>query len=300
MLKYRSVFVLGAGASVAPFAYPTGIELSKRIMSLLQPGSNFHSHLKDDLLRCQLREQDLFQFRSAFFQSGKNSIDAFLEHRTDLTQIGRMIIAATLIGYEIQEKLFSYENNWLRTLYNNLTAPFDAFGDNPISFVTFNYDRVVEQFLFTALQSTYNRTADDCKSILDRIPIIHLHGQLEYLPWQGIGAGRSYSCATSDPASIVSSADKIKIIHEEITDGRDKEFFRAKALIAQAERIFLLGFGFHPLNVSRLGIREFRRNAIATGVGLMSGERGLIASLCEGKVTFAPGDCDQTVREFVE
>ena len=109
MIKYRSVFVLGAGASVRPFEYPTGIELSKHITNLLQP--NIGSRLKDDLRGCEIQEQQLYSFRDAFLRSGKNSIDAFLEHRPDLVQIGRMIIAATLIGYENEEKLFSYENN---------------------------------------------------------------------------------------------------------------------------------------------------------------------------------------------
>lgn len=47
---------------------------------------------------------------------------------------------------------------------------------------------------------------------------------------------------------------EIKVVHEDITDGRDKE--GAKELLADAERIYLLGFGFGGRNVERLGLRD--------------------------------------------
>ena len=47
--------------------------------------------------------------------------------------------------------------------------------------------------------------------------------------------------------------DEIKVIHEDITD-RDKDFNNAKDLIANAERIYLMGFGFGRKNVERLGL----------------------------------------------
>jgi len=296
MIKNRSVFILGAGASVKPFEYPTGIELSKHITELLRPG--IQNQLKNNLLGCEIQEHKLYEFRDAFLRSGKNSIDAFLEHRSDLVEIGRTIIAATLIGYEIEKKLFSFQNNWLRTLYNKLSTSFDEFGSNPISFVTFNYDRVVEQFLFTSLRNSYNRPEEECKTVLANIPIIHLHGQLDFLPWQG--QGRPYSHLTTDRESIISSAAKIKIINEDITGGRDKDFARAKELIGVAQRIYLLGFGFHPLNIARIGIAEFKKSALATGVGLIQREKKVISSACNDKVSFVGGDCNQTVREFVQ
>jgi len=64
MIKNRSVFILGAGASVKPFEYPTGIELSKRITELLRPG--IQNQLKNNLLGCEIQEHKLYEFRDAF------------------------------------------------------------------------------------------------------------------------------------------------------------------------------------------------------------------------------------------
>jgi DNA-binding MurR/RpiR family transcriptional regulator len=62
---------------------------------------------------------------------------------------------------------------------------------------------------------------------------------------------------------------EIKVVHEDITDVRDKEFTKAKELLADATRIYLLGFGFGSRNVERLGLREMapgRTMAIAVGL----------------------------------
>jgi hypothetical protein len=56
------------------------------------------------------------------------------------------------------------------------------------------------------------------KSILDRIPIIHLHGQLGQLPWQG-DKGRPFYHGIEATDDLLPAIQGIKIIHEDITDG---------------------------------------------------------------------------------
>src|SRR5579871_4858800 len=96
MLSKPTALVLGAGAS-KPFGFPTGFELSERLLSLLQPGNpgfntlQHHGGFEPDAINV---------FRDTFYYSGKNSVDAFLEHRSDFVTIGKTATAAVLIGFE--------------------------------------------------------------------------------------------------------------------------------------------------------------------------------------------------------
>src|ERR1700742_4305796 len=160
MLIKPTVLVLGAGAS-KPFQFPTGVELSTQLVDQLQPQQRSYESLVTGF---DLPGQKIAEFREAFFYSGKNSVDAFLEHRTEFLPIGKAATAAILVGYEHPWHLFRYDNNnWLRYLYNNLNTSFDDFGSNRLAIVTFNYDRTVEHFFFTSLKNTYGRSDDECR-----------------------------------------------------------------------------------------------------------------------------------------
>jgi hypothetical protein len=109
---------------------------------------------------------DITTFRDAFLYSGKSSVDAFLEHRIEFLDIGKAAIAETLITWERPEVPYTVPNNWLMYLYARMNSEFDEFGTNPISFITFNYDRLLEYFLFTSLYNTYGKGAEDCSAVL--------------------------------------------------------------------------------------------------------------------------------------
>jgi hypothetical protein len=295
MLTTPTVLVLGAGASV-PFGFPTGAGLSRLVSSGLRPGNHPYNVLVQD---GGFSKIEVLQFREEFTFSGKNSVDSFLEHRTDLMHIGKAATAAVLIGYENREKLFSYEpDNWLRYLYNNLNASFDeVWFKSPFNHHVY-YDRSVETFLFEALKNTYKQTDAACKAALDQIPIIHLHGRLGFLPWQDV-KGRPYT-SHLDQQSLSASIEEIKIIHEDISDGRDKDFERAKQLMHETNRIVLMGFGYNRININRLGLTDLKGNvAIGTMVGFGSQERASINEACGGKISLHDGDCIHFVREFI-
>ena len=174
MLKTKAVLVLGAGALV-PFNFPTGIQLSEKIM-----GAGKHTLVE----RLHFAAEDVDTFKNTFYRSGKNSVDGFLEHRPEFMRIGKACTAMCLIPSEEEQQYFRFGDSWLRVLYNNLNTSFEGFADNKLAFVTFNYDRTIEHFLFTALQNSHDKPDEDFTKILDAIPIIHLHGSLGSLPWQ--------------------------------------------------------------------------------------------------------------------
>ena len=296
MLSKRTAFVLGAGAS-APYGFPTGAQLSSQVISGLQPGQSVWASLIGSL---GIAEGDLVSFRDAFRYSGKQSVDAFLEHRGEYLTIGKAATAQVLIRYESTDSLFDSNGNWYRYVFNKLNSQIGAFGENAVSFITFNYDRSLEQFLFTALKNTYGVSDEMCADLLKDIPIIHLHGRLGYLPWQDGGKTRPYSLEPTAEA-LRTSIENIKIIHENISDGRDEDFSVAKTILDRAERVYFLGFGYDQTNMMRLGISDLDQGkASGTAMGLGDAEIHNVRSLCNNRILLpnATVDCSGFLRTY--
>jgi hypothetical protein len=295
MIKRPTVMVLGAGASV-PFKFPTGLELSNQMVISLQLGNSSSNALNRDI---GFGIEEINEFRDAFFMSGKNSIDSFLEHRPEFLRIGKAAISATLIPYERSDRVFSYESdNWLRYTFNQMSARFEDFAENRLSIVTFNYDRVVEHFFFTSLKNSYGKHENECVEMLKHIPIIHLHGRLGFLPWQKPN-NRPFE-PNVNKLAMLESMENLKIIHEDIKDGRDAEFIKAKQLLSEAEQIYFMGFGFNRTNVDRLDIVNLAHGkSHATAVGLTSRELGAISKITDNKISFHSVDCIGMCRERI-
>ena len=296
MLTVPTVFVLGAGAS-APFGFPTGWGLSRLVYEGLgpaQPGN----HILHEV--CGFAPEKIEDFRMSLFHSGRQSVDAFLEHRPDLMRIGKAAMAQALIRFEMEEMLFAYnQSNWLREMLSRLNTTFDDFAKNRLSFITFNYDRTVEHFLFSSLQNSYKKSDKECAAVLVDIPVIHLHGTLGFLPWQKSKDTRPYAVDTS-AESLTVSMDSIKVIHEDISDGRDDDFKRAKSVLGDAEQIVLMGFGYNSKNIERLGIADLPDGkAIGTCQGLGPKGEDATRSACNGRVKLINSDCTDVIRELV-
>lgn len=252
MIETPTVLILGAGASI-PFGYPSGEGLKDEICSELKnPSHPFGVELQSH----GFSEEQILEFRNNFFYSGKLSIDAFLEHRPGFMDIGKLVIAKSLIPYENLDNLFENgRGRWYSYFYNKLNTSFEDFDKNKFSIVTFNYDRSFEQFLFTALKNTHGIEDDkDCASKLEKIPIIHVHGKLAKLDWQDPD-GRPYNSDLSSGNDLKQSAEGIKIIHEKI-DGT-KTFKEAYKLISKARDVHFLGFGYHKTNIERLNLPNY-------------------------------------------
>jgi hypothetical protein len=299
MLTKRTVLVLGAGAS-KPFGFPTGLELSDIVSRQFQKGQQIFNNL--GVLGHS--ETVMADFREKFYKSGRNSVDAFLEHREDLLEIGKLAIAATLIPKENEEDLFTYKDSWLRLLYNNMNASFEDFGKNTLSIITYNYDRSVEHFFMTSLQNSYRREIKDCLEVLNKIPIIHLHGSLGPLPWQ-VKPGepnRPYHYGYDNDILEVARRH-IKIIHEDIDDVRDADFALAKKLLNEAEQILFLGFGYDPINLERLKIRDINPNGKTirgTSWGLGQSELKEVLRNCGDKISLHGEVCYTLISEHMQ
>jgi len=239
-----SVLVLGAGAS-AWAGFPVGVNLRTDILAALISSDN---RFQRSLLEVGFTQTLIEEFHESFRQSGQTSVDAFLEHRDDLREVGKAAIAYQLIGHETPGRLFDRDMDWYAHLYKRMNCAFQDFGKNDLSIVTFNYDRSIEHFLFTALKNTHRKDDREVAERLAEIPIIHVHGRLGRLPWQGPG-GRTYAPSPT-PNDIRIAAAGIRIVHDQVS--QDEAFSQARDLMKKAQRVVFLGFGYDEINVSRL------------------------------------------------
>lgn len=287
MVNNPTVLVLGAGSSMH-LNYPLG---QKLVQLVIEETNSTNKALYKALIRADYDGSDIQPFRDALRLSGRSSVDAFLEHRPEYISIGKLAIAHELIKREDMNILFSLTNNehWYPWLYQKLdTGDFESFANNNLSIITFNYDRSLEMYLFTALKNSYGKTDDQVSQVISKISIIHVHGQLANLPWQAKN-WRQYT-PNFNNSELKTGADLIKIIHENIDS--DEEFKKARELLEDAVFIYFLGFGYHETNMDRINISRLSNNAsiIGTCFGLTDLEKKLISKRYQKKLTLANSD----------
>src|SRR5229473_2124193 len=97
----RTVFVLGAGAS-APYGFPLGLDLLDLVvtrMTLRDKPNLFTQFLGQSY-------DEMLTFGEALARSGRTSVDAFLEHRPEFIELGKLAIAYALMDRELPDMLF--------------------------------------------------------------------------------------------------------------------------------------------------------------------------------------------------
>jgi hypothetical protein len=269
MITTPTVFILGAGASM-PYGFPSGKTLVNKICELGAPS----------LTRLGLSEWDYSTFTRVLRTSQQPSVDAFLEHRSEFMDIGKTLIATVLCECEQENNLFVGEENWYTYLLDRMTegTPLNRLNEHQVSFVTFNYDRSLEHHLYSTLCSRYQTSKEAVAEVVKKIPIIHVHGQLGYLPWQNPEVSHHVEYGDKTPGAIRLAANGIKIITENMDHSPD--FRNAQEYIGAARRIGILGFGYHDVNMKRLNIPFGKPDlkVTGTGFGLTPAERGEIGS----------------------
>lgn len=297
MINVKTVFVLGAGAS-NPFNYPVGSGLYQAVLDNFQKGGSSNAHL---INTTRFVQNDIDKFLMALARSGQSSVDAFLERRfEDFLEIGKAAIAIELMLRE-NEPILWQQPNWMINLFGRMSSEtLEQFDENEVAFVTFNYDRSLEHFLFVSLINYFGKSVEDCAAVLRNIPIVHLHGRLGYLPWQHSDS-RAYGDTAITVQSVNMAVKEMRVVHEDITD-RDKDFAEAKELLHAAERVYLMGFGFGAKNVQRIELSSLRPAVFyGTAYGLTASETAYCKKQCGGNVTLYNGSpCLEFLRNQFE
>lgn len=259
------VLVLGAGAS-APYGFPTGKELVRKISSGFYEG--FCKLLGENR---SVNPSSYNQFEDKLRNADPDSIDRFLENqRPHIRDVGKKAIACILLPLENQDTLVSPKDKndgWYSYLWSIVSkCKMDDFPACRVSIITYNYDRSLEQYLYDAIESYYDITNPaTTKELVHKIEIVHIHGQLGFLPWQGKGPAVKYFSLIRDQATrfeaLGQATDSIKIIYEKDDIEKDETLVRARQLLGTATTLVFLGFGFDDVNLQRLQLENVPRNA---------------------------------------
>jgi hypothetical protein len=257
VIRRRTVLVLGAGASM-PYGFPSGRQLKTIIVAdALSPTNGGVTELVN---QAGYDTNKFREFASALQHSGRGSVDEFLEFRAEFLEVGKAAIAAALIPLENEARLFPAEaraDDLYQHLFSQMNTDRDAWSDNAISIVTFNYDRSVEHYMVIAFANAYGVTQATAGKVVAKVPIIHVYGSLGFLPSIQDG-GREY-IANASADNLRLAASGILILHENHPSSAPA-LQKAKELMAVAESIYFLGFGYHRTNLQRLDVRSIRHH----------------------------------------
>ncbi len=252
MIARPTTLILGAGAS-NPYKFPLGRNLMNQICDHLSPVKQA-SPQRQVLFDLGQPEDAIDDFWNALRHSDFGSVDEYLEHNPEHMELGKLATAAALIPFEDHDRLFSPSaplgDHWYKQLGDALDVTADNVSENRVSILTFNYDRSLEEYLLTVTSARRHCNRAEAESVLSTIPIVHLYGTLGDLR-ENVPQHHEYSAHLSAD-NVKIAADSMKIIHESEDD--TPEFNQAASLLEQSERIYFLGFGYHPTNVRRLRV----------------------------------------------
>lgn len=288
MITKPTVLILGAGASIN-YGFPSGLQLKAHICNEIRRKSRrtyndlvsyrYEGHVQEDV------PEHVKDFYNNLLLSSEMSIDAFLEHNPEYSEIGRRAIANVLLRRENHVELFdnwidkwldpeNKDKHWYQLLFSKLNARFEDFKKNKLKIITFNYDRSLEYFLLQSMKAKYS--AHDDAEILEKlksIPILHIYGKLGKLPGYDSEESSVPYGLGQDPGRyrehIDSASEQIITIHQ--AEEMQKVLKEARAYLRWAKRIYFLGFGYDQTNMELL----FDDNGtnLLTASGLTLGDR---------------------------
>ncbi|AZQ68769.1 hypothetical protein EF888_17520 [Silicimonas algicola] len=329
------VFVVGAGAS-AEFKLPVGRRLAEMI------SKDFRFDLTDKMdfaggskiafdFATALAEQICIPKRSNLASLSERlfngvalapSIDNYLHsHVSDEFRVrfGKYLIAETIARSEKASILnfrgkgsFDFSltaNTWLHGLFALLVtagdiASFKARLRN-ISFICFNYDRIIEWFLFLAVQTMFDLSEDEAADLLlEYLDIYHPYGVFAKLDYSNIASGFG---EVRGHSAYVEGKSELKTFTEQ-ANAATISIVREK--IARADKLFFLGFSYMKINMEFLtpeaGCDASHVIGTARGVSEYNLDvtRGRVRSWFDygrmDSLRFQPSTCSELIRDFSE
>ncbi len=174
----------------------------------IESGTRFNVHGHLDYIQKKINEYDIYlaRFHKKLKYSYPRSIDDFIQSQTTTgdantnninKKIGKLLIVLILTCYE--EKSLKYDQS-SEDLYQVTTTFFTDFWKNiygsnfndfieninKTQFITFNYDRLLEHFIYSTATSFFDTTPDQNEIIKEFLSnnILHVYGALPKMEWQ--------------------------------------------------------------------------------------------------------------------
>ena len=310
MITTPTTFIVGAGGS-KPYGFPLGSELTSEIRELRVQSDIFQA-----LRTPRLDERGIPSIPPIATLEGLNgmlddlrdhpaeSIDAFLESRQEddvIGRIGKALIAAVMgrTSLAVRKHQPKPDEDWVRYITNAMcqgAATWRDFTKNRVTFVTFNFDQVIEERLTKALRSHYRAADEQLREMLLSVPVHHVHGVLPPLVYaDGVYNSNNFGDVSQEWIRWIDlAATKINVIHDTIDDAVTSA---AKRSIYEATVVCFLGLRYHVLNLARLDIPktikgDSYQTVFGSAKGLLAGEQALVRERFRGHIILGSENAD--------
>ena len=284
MFKPGTVFIVGAGAS-AEFGFPQGESFKQKISDRLHIRyEGGYKQVSGDMqitqaLRTHAANIDggLGDINPYLYTAwdiinalpAVSSIDSYIEihnDNEDIELLSKMAITQTILEAEQESPLSISSHNrdefnltplsgtWIANFTKILVQglPKDKLEDifSNISFVCFNYDRCIEQFLPLSLKAIYSITDQEAQDLVKNLKIYHPYGFVGDNPWQTGDPYQIYFGRELDWQQLYETRNQIKTFSEQLEE--KDTLNEIKTEIVNANTLVFLGMAFHPQNLKIL------------------------------------------------
>jgi hypothetical protein len=281
MFKKNTVVVVGAGASFEA-GLPIGAKLKEEISNLTRYSFNYsglesgNGEFYSQLARMPEFSQDHRRIRQACAKISNgigyvSSIDSFLEIHAkdpDIQVCAKSAIVRIIAAHERGSKLnFDRGNIYNRLdtgglqatwylelahlLFEKVDASSLARAFEPVSFISFNYDRCLEWFVFNALKGLYSLEDAAAQRAIEGLRVLHPYGYIGPPRWLSASSGVDFGDELN--GRLGHAAKSVRTF----TESADAEAIaQIKKAAANATTIVFLGFAFHPQNIELLRPQE--------------------------------------------
>ena len=302
MFQSRTVVVVGAGASFE-VGLPIGARLKEEISKLTSFTFEF-GNLKygDGDFYNEIRRLPEFakEGNRAIAACRKisngigfvSSIDSFLEVHSldpDIQACAKAAIAKIVTDQERRSRLYvdpsniynslkpaNIQETWFVELAHMLFEKVDsgqlrkAF--EPVTFVSFNYDRCVEWFVFNALKGLYFLDDRQAQDVLHSMQVLHPYGDIGAPSWLRGSGGVPFGGEVRGRLGELAKGIRTFTEKMAVSDTVDQ----VRKAIADARTVVFLGFAFHPQNMELLvpgGTISGVQQVYGTAVGMSERDR---------------------------
>jgi hypothetical protein len=213
------------------------------------------------------------------FISIDEALHWFATSRPEIVELGKLAIVREILQTERASRLFAeshpqsipdadFDDTWLPHFLSMVMAELkmedagNAFRN--VTVINFNYDRTLEHYLYSALQTKFGLTESGAQKALLSLKVIRPYGKIGSLPWQDAEPSIDFGMPSAG------DAEKLLSLLQSIRTYTEQEITAQQATIQpemdQARMVVFLGFGFHEQNMRLLRARsaESWRRAYAT------------------------------------
>lgn len=266
MITKNTIIITGAGANT-DYGFPNGSQLKQCIIDNYIDLFDKYIYHENDAFEASLDKnyrKDIEEFIK-IYRRADIPIDDFISRHKKGDQYQDLAKLAITLSILIYEKNNVPKGSWLNELFSQITetvkthSELNNIKNNNLSFITFNYDRVIEHYFYAELDAVYGFDNNTDKSILSPFEALHVYGKLADLNWQSnlinkLTYGASNKSWLGNFGYLLKNNINLIRYDEEIQSLSSYNKIRSK--LKKAERLYILGFAYNEYNVKVLGFPD--------------------------------------------